>query len=55
MHHEIVDAVQRALREDVGDGDITSELTGPADRVATGAFYAREPMVVAGTELLEVV
>ncbi|HEY3440224.1 MAG TPA: carboxylating nicotinate-nucleotide diphosphorylase [Paludibaculum sp.] len=55
MHHEILDAVQRALREDIGDGDITTELTVPADRVATGAFYAREPMVVAGTELLEIV
>lgn len=54
-HPEIVDAVRRALDEDVGSGDITSALTVPADRKAEGGFHAKEPMVVAGTELLGVV
>lgn len=52
---EVLDAVRRALEEDIGPGDVTTELTVPADRKASGAFYAREPMVVAGIELLAVV
>lgn len=52
---EVMDAVRRALNEDIGDGDITTELTVAAEQKATGTFYAREPMVVAGIELLETV
>jgi len=54
-HPEVMDAVRRALNEDIGGGDITTELTVPAEQKATGTFYAREPMIVAGIELLEVV
>lgn len=54
-HPEVLDAVRRALAEDIGSGDVTTELTVAADRNASGAFYARESMVVAGTELLNVV
>ena len=44
--------VGRALEEDVGSGDITTELCVPADRQATGRFLVREPIVAAGVELL---
>lgn len=54
-HPEIVDAVRRALDEDVGSGDITSALTVPEGLKAEGAFCAKEPLVVAGAELLAVV
>jgi nicotinate-nucleotide pyrophosphorylase (carboxylating) len=54
-HPEVVDAVERALAEDIGSGDITTELTVPKEQKARGTFYARQPMVVAGVELLEVV
>lgn len=54
-HPEVMRAVQCALAEDIGSGDITTELTVPAERNASGAFFAREPMVVAGTELLPVI
>lgn len=54
-HPEVIDAVRRALAEDIGDGDITTELTVSAEQNATGTFYAREPMIVAGIELLETV
>ncbi|MGC4054875.1 MAG: carboxylating nicotinate-nucleotide diphosphorylase [Paludibaculum sp.] len=54
-HPQVMNAVARAMEEDIGLGDITSELTVPGARKASGAFYAREPMVVAGIELLEVV
>ncbi len=54
-HPEVVDAVRRALAEDVGTGDITTRLTVPEGRRAKGVFRAKEPMIVAGVELLEVV
>jgi len=47
--------VRMALEEDIGTGDVTTELTVPAERRASGAFYSREPMVVAGAELLPVI
>src|SRR5579884_4440893 len=52
-HREVVDAVRRALAEDIGAGDITSNLVIEKDQRATGTFVAREPMVLAGVELLE--
>jgi nicotinate-nucleotide pyrophosphorylase (carboxylating) len=51
-HPEVVDAVRRALAEDVGAGDVTTHLCVPEDARATGRVVAREPMVVAGAELL---
>jgi len=48
----LAEILQRALEEDVGPGDITTELTVPADRQASGRFVTREPIVVAGTDLL---
>src|SRR5579883_3331806 len=47
------DVVQAALEEDIGSGDITTNLCVPPDRMATARLFAREPLVVAGTELLE--
>jgi nicotinate-nucleotide pyrophosphorylase (carboxylating) len=44
--------VERALAEDIGTGDVTSELCVPADSQASGAFRVRERIVVAGVELL---
>lgn len=54
-HPDVLDLVKRALEEDIGAGDITTELTVPESREAEGRFFAREPMVVAGVELLETV
>ena len=48
----IEDAVRRALEEDIGPGDVTSEACVPAATRASGEFLAREPQVVAGVELL---
>jgi len=55
QHPEILEAVKRALEEDIGAGDITSALCVDADRRARGRFVAREPIVVAGTELLPLI
>lgn len=47
--------VSAALREDVGDGDVTSRATIAADWIATASMVAREPIVVCGTEVAEAV
>lgn len=55
QHPEIYDAVERALAEDIGSGDITTKLTVPEGRRAHGRFYARDAMVLAGIELLPLI
>jgi nicotinate-nucleotide pyrophosphorylase (carboxylating) len=55
LHPEIVETVRRALEEDIGSGDVTTELTIDAGRKAVGRFYARQEMVCAGTELLPLI
>ncbi len=52
---EILDAVRRALAEDIGSGDITTNLCVPAEATATGRMIARESLVLAGVELLPVI
>ena len=55
MHPEIIDTVRRALAEDIGAGDLTSQLTVPADLQAEGRFFARADISVAGIELLPLI
>ncbi|MBM3786542.1 MAG: carboxylating nicotinate-nucleotide diphosphorylase [Acidobacteria bacterium] len=54
-HPEVVDAVRRALAEDVGGGDLTTLATVDERITATGRFIARQAMTVCGVELLELV
>ena len=51
----IDETVRWALREDIGAGDVTTRACVPADLRARGRFIAREPLVVAGLDLLEVI
>ncbi|MFL6448972.1 MAG: carboxylating nicotinate-nucleotide diphosphorylase [Bryobacteraceae bacterium] len=51
-HPEIRGVIERALAEDIGSGDITSQLTVPEDLGATGSFLAKQDMVLAGIEIL---
>jgi nicotinate-nucleotide pyrophosphorylase (carboxylating) len=44
------DPIAIALREDLGDGDTTTQFFVPADLQALGRIIARERAVVAGTE-----
>lgn len=46
--------VRRALTEDVGRGDITTEATIPAGTTASGRIIAREAGVVAGLPIAEI-
>ena len=54
-HPEIIDVVRRALDEDIGAGDVTSEACIPAGQLASGDFLARESQVIAGVELLPLI
>ena len=54
-HPEVWNAVERALAEDIGTGDVTSQLTVPEDLQAFGAFKAKQDLVLAGVELLPVI
>ena len=47
--------VRRALEEDLGSGDRTSELTVPADLRAKGKLSAKQKLVVAGLPVAELV
>lgn len=47
----LVDVVARALAEDLGRGDVTSEATIPAAAVGAATIRAREPLVLAGVEV----
>ena len=49
MNPEDYDPITAALKEDIGDGDITTEFFVPERLHATGRIIAREPAIVAGT------
>ena len=51
----IQEIVRNALDEDIGSGDVTTNLCVPGERRAGGRFIAREPLVVAGVELLPLI
>ena len=44
-------AVRAALAEDIGPGDVTSDVVVPAARRAVGRFVAREPLTLCGLEV----
>ena len=49
---EVLELVALALREDIGEGDLTTNGCIPEERMATGRFYARQDITLAGIELL---
>ena len=52
---DIRDIVDRALAEDIGQGDCTTAATAPPDLLGVGRIVAKEACVVAGLELLPIV
>jgi nicotinate-nucleotide pyrophosphorylase (carboxylating) len=46
-------AVEAALAEDVGEGDLTTLATVPGDRFGQAEIVAREPMTIAGLAVAE--
>src|SRR4051794_25181345 len=49
------DLVERALAEDVGSGDVTTEATVPAEARARATIRQKAPGVVYGLDVVEVV
>jgi nicotinate-nucleotide pyrophosphorylase (carboxylating) len=55
MDHTLQDLIARALQEDLGPGDITSESTIPPDSVSTAVMLAKQDLVLAGIEVARAV
>ncbi len=51
-HPDVKRAIEAALAEDVGSGDITTDSCIPADLQAEARFVAQQTITVAGSELL---
>lgn len=52
---QIREFVARALEEDIGPGDVTTDSCVGADAMASGTFFARQDLTVAGIDLLAAV
>jgi nicotinate-nucleotide pyrophosphorylase (carboxylating) len=52
-HEEIQHAVQVALAEDIGGGDVTTLATIPENAIARAVMKAREPLVASGLDFAE--
>jgi len=50
---QIRDMVSKALEEDMGDGDVTTDSTVPLNRRGFGRFIAKENGVIAGLQVAE--
>lgn len=50
---ELNGLIEKALREDVGDGDLTSELIMPEPKFASATLKSREAGILAGIEVAE--
>ena len=50
---EVGKLIDRALQEDIGSGDITTEAVLPETRPAQGAFLAKQELMVCGMPVLE--
>ncbi len=48
LHPQIIDAIRRALDEDLGAGDVTSNSIIPAEAGMTGQIIAKESGIIAG-------
>lgn len=48
----ITEILRRALEEDIGPGDITTQACVPANRMAYGRFVGREALTLAGLEVI---
>ena len=51
-HPQVRELIDLALREDIGDGDVTTEACVQQDVFATGFFLAKQALTLAGTPLL---
>jgi len=54
-HPEIMEAIRRGLAEDIGPGDLTTTLCIPAAAAAAGRMFARQPLTLAGADLIPLI
>jgi nicotinate-nucleotide pyrophosphorylase (carboxylating) len=55
IHPDILDAIRRALAEDVGTGDVTTNSIVPPDATMRGRIVAKQEGVVAGLDVAHAV
>lgn len=54
LSSEITDSIQRALQEDIGPGDVTTDSIMPPEATMSGQIIAKQAGVVAGLEVAQV-
>jgi nicotinate-nucleotide pyrophosphorylase (carboxylating) len=55
LHPDILEAIHRALSEDIGPGDVTSDSIVPADAVMQGRIIAKQDGIIAGLDVAQAV
>lgn len=55
LHPDILEAIQRALREDIGSGDVTTNSIIPEQAIMRGQIIAKQPGTVAGMDVARAV
>ncbi|MBI5351910.1 MAG: carboxylating nicotinate-nucleotide diphosphorylase [Chloroflexi bacterium] len=50
---EIIDSIQRALAEDIGTGDVTTDSIVPVDATMRGQIIAKQNGIIAGLDVAE--
>ncbi len=55
MKEELTNLVERSLQEDIGDGDITTEIVVPEPKYAKASIISKDEGVLAGIEIAEMV
>ncbi len=55
LHPDILDAIRRALAEDIGPGDVTTNSIVPPDVTMRGRIIAKQDGVVAGLDVAQAV
>ena len=53
MNKQIELAIQQALNEDIGTGDVTTLAIVPEDQVINGRFIAKAPGIIAGLDVVQ--
>ena len=55
LKEELTDLVARSLEEDIGDGDLTTEIVVPEPRYAKASIRSKDEGILAGIEVAEMV
>lgn len=55
LPEEILSSIERALKEDIGPGDITTSMVVPADMQVEATVFAKQAGVVAGLGVAQAV